>query len=76
MSTVPEVTAMRQMGVRVMAVAMISNRAAGLSRKLLSHEEVLETGKAASRDLAQLINAVIPTLAQESDSRRRRNNGR
>jgi purine-nucleoside phosphorylase len=65
MSTVPEVIAMHQMGVRVLAVAVITNRAAGLSPTPLSHEEVLETGQAASRDLARLIDAAMPALAQE-----------
>ena len=51
MSTVPEVIAVRQMGVRALAVAIITNRAAGLSRKPLSHKEVLKTGQAASGDL-------------------------
>jgi purine-nucleoside phosphorylase len=63
MSTVPEVIAVHQMGVRALAVAVITNRAAGLSPELLSHEEVLETGQAASRDLARLINAALPALA-------------
>jgi purine-nucleoside phosphorylase len=51
------------MGVRALEVAIITNRAAGLSRNPLSHEEVLETGQAASRDLARLIDAVMPALA-------------
>jgi purine-nucleoside phosphorylase len=65
MSTVPEVMAARQMGVRALAVAIITNRAAGLSPGPLSHQEVLETSQAASRNLARLINAVMPALAQE-----------
>jgi purine-nucleoside phosphorylase len=65
MSTVPEVIAVRQMGVRALAVAMITNRAAGLSRKPLSHLEVLETGQAASGNLARLLDAVMPALARE-----------
>jgi len=60
MSTVPEVIAVRQMGVRVLAVATITNRAAGLSRKPLSHEEVMTTGQAAARNLARLISATLP----------------
>jgi hypothetical protein len=67
MSTVPEVIAAHQMGVRALAVAIITNRAAGLSRNPLSHEEVLQTGQAASRDLARLIDAVMPALAQSSE---------
>ena len=59
MSTIPEVIAARQLGVRVMAVASITNRAAGLSRQPLSHEEVLEAGKQAADDLIRLFDAVI-----------------
>ena len=62
MSTVSEVVAVHQMGVRALAVAIITNRAAGLSPKPLSHEEVLETGRAAARDLARLIEAAMPAL--------------
>jgi purine-nucleoside phosphorylase len=62
MSTVPEVIAVHQMGVRALALAIITNRAAGLSRNPLSHKEVLQTGQAASRDLARLIDAVMPAL--------------
>lgn len=62
MSSVPEVIAMRQMGVRVLSVATITNRAAGLSRKPLSHQEVIMTGQAAGRNLARLIGASLPEL--------------
>jgi hypothetical protein len=44
-------------------VAIITNRAAGLSPKPLSHEEVLETAQAGSRDLARLIDTAMPALA-------------
>jgi len=63
MSTVPEVIAMRQMGVRTLALAFITNRAAGLSSKPPSHQEVVETSRAASRSLARLIGAIMPALA-------------
>ena len=69
MSTVPEVIAVRQMGVRALAVAIITNRAAGLSSRPLSHEEVVETGQAVSRDLARLIDAALPALATIEESR-------
>lgn len=59
MSTVPEVIAARQFGLRVLAVASITNRAAGLGRRPLSHEEVLAAGKKAARDLVNLFDAVI-----------------
>ena len=62
MSTVPEVMAARQLQRRVLAIATISNRAAGLAGKPLSHEEVLAAGRAASRRLVELLDAIVPRL--------------
>ena len=62
MSTVPEVIAARQRGVRVLAVASITNRAAGLSRAPLNHLEVLEAGRQGARNLASLFNEIVAGL--------------
>ena len=62
MSVVQEVIAVRQMGVRVLALAVITNRAAGLARNRLSHAEVLETGRAARHGLARLLVSIMPGL--------------
>jgi purine-nucleoside phosphorylase len=62
MSAVPDVLAARQMGVRVLAIAAITNRAAGLSRKLLTHEEVLEVGTRAGEDLARWLDVLLPRV--------------
>jgi purine-nucleoside phosphorylase len=64
MSTVPEVMAARQLGRRVLAIAVIANRAAGLAGKTLSHQEVLAAGRAASRHLADLIDGVLPQVGE------------
>ena len=45
MSTVPEVIALRQLGVRVGAISCITNLAAGLSAQLLDHAEVEATAR-------------------------------
>jgi purine-nucleoside phosphorylase len=60
MSTVPEVMAARQLQRRVLAIATISNRAAGLGGEPLAHEEVLAAGRAASGHLADLLDAILP----------------
>ena len=62
MSTVPEVMAARQLRRRVLAIANISNRAAGLAGKSLSHEEVLAAGQAAAHELADLFDAMMADL--------------
>ncbi|MFA6730804.1 MAG: purine-nucleoside phosphorylase [Eubacteriales bacterium] len=48
MSTVPEVIAARHAGIRVAAVSLIANAAAGLNETPLSEEEVIEAGRKAA----------------------------
>jgi len=55
MSTVPEALAARQEGLRVAAVSCITNPAAGLSSRKLSHAEVLETGERVRTAAAALL---------------------
>ena len=45
MSTVPEVIAARQMGIKVLAISCVTNMAAGTTDAQINHEEVLEIGK-------------------------------
>jgi purine-nucleoside phosphorylase len=59
MSTVPEVIAARARGVRVLGFSLITNAAAGIQADLLSHEEVLEAGRAASGTLQRLVRGVL-----------------
>jgi purine-nucleoside phosphorylase len=62
MSTVPEVIAARQAGVRVLGIASITNRAAGLSAAPLDHREVLDLGKRSSLNLIHWLDALMPRL--------------
>jgi purine-nucleoside phosphorylase len=57
MSTVLEVIAARHAGVRVAALSLVSNLAAGLSAKVLSHDDVLEAGAGAVERLGRLLPA-------------------
>ena len=65
MSTVQETIAARQIGMRVLAISVLTNKAAGLSGEKLSHEEVLAMGKQASGDLARLLKQLVPQLPAE-----------
>ncbi len=59
MSTVPEAVVARHAGMEVLAIALVSNAAAGVVGTPITHEEVLEAGRRAAPTLAQLIERVI-----------------
>jgi purine-nucleoside phosphorylase len=62
MSTVLEVIQARFLGLEVAAFSCITNRAAGISRAKLSHEEVLAIGGKAAADFARLLAQALKTL--------------
>jgi purine-nucleoside phosphorylase len=62
MSTVPEAIVARHAGMEILALAVVSNAAAGLSEIPITHSEVLEAGRAAGPRLAALIAAVVERL--------------
>lgn len=59
MSTVPEVIAARQMGLRVCVLSLASNPAAGLVDRELTHDEVLDEGKKAAVKLRLLLGDLV-----------------
>ena len=64
MSTVPEAIIAAHRGIPTLGVSMVSNLGAGLSRKPLSHQEVLEEGQKAGGRLAGILEAAIPKLSR------------
>jgi purine-nucleoside phosphorylase len=59
MSTVPEVIAARHMGVPVAGISVVTNLAAGLTRKALSHQEVAETAERVGDRLTALVTEFL-----------------
>jgi purine-nucleoside phosphorylase len=64
MSTVPETIVARHMGIEVLGISCVTNLAAGLGTKPLSHEEVGETGRWVEKRLADLLRRVTPRIAE------------
>ena len=62
MSTVPEVIMANSLGMRVLGLSMVTNMAAGLSTKPLSHQEVIETSKNESDKFIALVKGIIKSL--------------
>jgi purine-nucleoside phosphorylase len=59
MSTVPETIVARHMGLEVLGISCVTNKAAGLSMRPLSHEEVFETGRLVDRRLTGLLERLV-----------------
>ncbi len=62
MSTVPETILARHAGLRVLALSMMTNMAAGMDTQSLSHAHTLATASGASERAVQLLSAVVQAL--------------
>ena len=62
MSTVPEAIVARHCQIKLLAISCITNVAAGLSQQEINHEEVMEVGARAGRQLGELIMRAVPRL--------------
>ena len=59
MSTVPETIVARHMGIEVLGISCVTNKAAGLNARPLSHEEVFETGRLVERRLSGVVERLV-----------------
>ena len=59
MSTVPEAIVARHSGMSTLGLSLITNKAAGISKVELSHEEVMETAAIAEKNLVALVRGII-----------------
>lgn len=62
MSTVPEVIVARHCAMKVLAISCITNIAAGMSSAQIDHNEVMQVGEGAGKQLAELIVRLIPRI--------------
>jgi purine-nucleoside phosphorylase len=62
MSTVHETIVARGHGAQVLAVSLVTNLAAGITGRPLSHDEVLEAGRQSATRMGSLLAAVIARL--------------
>lgn len=58
MSTVPEATTARYLGMKVLGISCITNMATGIAKKAHSHEAVLEKARQSGERLCMLIEAI------------------
>lgn len=64
MSTVPEVIVAKSLGMRVLGISCITNMAAGILKKPLSHKEVIETTKKVEEKFKKLVRGVISKILE------------
>ena len=62
MSTTIEAIAARHAGMEVLGISLVTNLAAGISADPLSHEEVLEAGRAAGPRISRLLAEIVTHL--------------
>lgn len=63
MSTVPEVILARYVGLKVAALSIITNPAAGMGAMPLTHAQTMAAGKRASEDVCRLLTAFLAAEA-------------
>ncbi|MDA3838494.1 MAG: purine-nucleoside phosphorylase [Candidatus Delongbacteria bacterium] len=59
MSTVPEITKSIENNIQVSAISLVTNFAAGISDKKLTHQDVFDTAKLAQNSLVGLLQEVV-----------------
>jgi purine-nucleoside phosphorylase len=62
MSTVPEVTAARTLGLRCLGISLVTNHGTGIATTPLDHDEVLSIGSKSAASLERLLRAIVRKL--------------
>jgi purine-nucleoside phosphorylase len=63
MSTVPEAIVASHMGIRVLGISCITNMAAGILPRKLTHREVIETAERVKDKFLSLLQGIVPQIA-------------
>jgi purine-nucleoside phosphorylase len=66
MSTVPETIAARHMGIRVLGISALTNPAAGVVKRPLHHQEVLDVGEKLKASLLDVLSQIIVEAAKSA----------
>jgi purine-nucleoside phosphorylase len=66
MSTVPEATALRHLGVKVIGISVVSNLASGVSSQPLDHSEVKEIANAVGPVLTRVVRRFAGLLSDDA----------
>ncbi len=62
MSTVAEVVVARHCGMKVLAISVVTNMAAGILNQPINHAEVMEIGRRIRGEFSRLLKAIIPRI--------------
>jgi purine-nucleoside phosphorylase len=62
MSTAPELAVAHELGLRCLAISLVTNHAAGNAARPLDHEEVLEIGRRSAATFERLLRCVVRGL--------------
>jgi purine-nucleoside phosphorylase len=64
MSTVLEAIAARHMGVRCLGISCVTNMAAGVLKKKIHHQEVLDVGEQVKQGLLEVLGQIVQAAAR------------
>lgn len=66
MSTVPEILAAGQIGLRVVGISCITNYGSGISGERLDHQEVIETASRVAERFRMLVSGILTIFHEDS----------
>lgn len=65
MSTIPEVIMANRLGMKMLGLSMVTNMAAGITGRPLTHTEVIETTRKGANQFKRLVRGIVERLGKE-----------